>query len=246
MKAEVYEVADIDRLCRQVAELFMDHGRRAVTERGKYIVALTGGSTVQPLYRYMAELEHREDEASPWRDTFFFWGDERWVAADHPDSNSGMAERLFLDPAEVPRENIFRIPTDLSNAAAGAAAYEATLRDFFRNGLSAGGFPVFDLILLGMGPDGHIASLFPGTDALAERETWVTDSFPPELSPAVPRVTLTLPVINRARMVLFLINGFAKRGIADLILTSPEKYSERYPAALVRPEGRLVWVIAGD
>ena len=247
MKPEVYEVGDVERLSRQAAELLMDHGREAVTEKGRYIIALTGGNTVGPLYSYMAELEHQMEEESAWGNTYFFWGDERFVAPDHPESNSAMASRLFLGPSEVKESNIFKIPTDFPDVQAGAAVYEKTLRAFFKDGPMTDGFPVFDLVLLGMGPDGHIASLFPETDAIHENERWVTTSFPPILKPAVDRITLTLPVINRARLIIFLISGSEKREIADKILTDPGKYADEYPAALIRPqEGRVAWVIAKD
>jgi len=203
-------------------------------------LALTGGRTVQPVYRYLADYFPAGNSKVNWDDIDFFWGDERWVEANHPDSNFKMARQLLLNPLEINPARIFPMVKSLSSPEAEAAAYEQVLRNFFPADLLDGGFPVFDLILLGMGSDGHIASLFPGTEALAEDKKWVTNTFPPEMEPAVDRITLTLPVINRARNVILLISGEDKKKLAGRVFTGKSERLQDYPVAMVRPKGRLI------
>jgi 6-phosphogluconolactonase len=162
-----------------------------------------------------------------------------------------MAFRTLLSKVPVPHENIHRIPGESSSPEKAADDYERTLRGFFarsaeRRDLTPGGspwFPRFDLIMLGVGRDGHTASLFPEDPALAENSRWVVPVVKATGSPPVPRVTLTLPVINRASSVAFVVSGHEKSGLVRQILNDPEAASRSYPAAMVRPEGRLVWLL---
>jgi 6-phosphogluconolactonase len=182
-----------------------------------------------------------------WEHIHVFWGDERCVPPDHPDSNYHMARSAFLERVDIPEENIHRVRCEGSPEQA-AAAYEEELRDFFTpesGSLSPQDLPLFDLIWLGLGEDGHIASLFPGTTAVKEHQRWVVaveHRQPP--MPMMDRVTLTLPVINAARQVTFLVSGASKAARLEQVLAPHESDEEPLPAQLVQPEdGNLLWLV---
>ena len=176
-----------------------------------------------------------------WSRVHLFWGDERCVPPDHPDSNFRMVREALLTKIQIPNKNIHRMLGEREPAEA-AAAYEAELKEFF--GAERGGWPRFDLIFLGLGEDGHTASLFPGTAALEENEHPVAVVYVERLHSY--RLTLTLPVINAAAQVTFLVSGASKAMIVREILVS-DSASSNYPAARVRPtEGRLTWLIDTD
>lgn len=241
MNGEMYELASREAFCQRAATLLAEAAAEAVAARGRFLLVLTGGRTVQPLYRFLAA-----DSGAALRNTLasrtcFFWGDERWVAPEHPDSNQGLARRLLLAPLAVGDERLQPIITDLPDPLAGARAYEERLKTFFAGDLCPGGAPVFDAVLLGLGPDGHVASLFPGAPLLAEQRRWVGRVGVPDLTPRVARITLTLPVLNRARLVLILAAGEERIALARRIGAGE---GEGLPAALVRPAGRLVWLLA--
>lgn len=178
---------------------------------------------------------------------FFFFGDERVVPLDHPDSNFAMAHNNLLAPLSIANDHIFRMPVEIRPYSAAASRYQQTMAEAFaalsaeKRPYSDGEYPSFDLILLGMGHDGHTASLFPGHSALS-RTDWVAEVETDQAAPPVPRLTLTLPVINHADTVLFLINGAEKIRLADSFLSGPPQV--RYPASLVRPRQRLRWYLA--
>lgn len=243
MKARIYELASRDRFCRQAAELLAAAGEEAVTARGRFLLVLTGGRTVQPIYRFLAEKGDDRLGKILKADTVFFWGDERWVPPVHQDSNQGLAHRLFLDSLAVPAKRLRPVPTNLTGPTVGARIYEENLRDFFGDDLSPEGLPVFDSILLGLGSDGHVASLFPGSAALAEQHRWVGGVAEPEQLPRVGRVTLTLPVLNRARLVVVLAAGAERVRLARRIIEGAPG-SAAYPAARLQPAGRLIWLLA--
>jgi len=196
-----------------------------------FTIALSGGGTPRGLYEMLAAPPYREQ--IPWQRMHVFWGDERCVPPDHPGSNYRMAREALLDHVHIPARNVHRIHGELGPEAA-AQAYNAKLRAFF-----GAPWPTFDLVLLGLGNDGHTASLFPGSDALKETArpaVGVTAHY--ENRPA-QRVTLTLPAINAARQVLFLAAG--KAGIVQAVLNEPDA---GYPAQHVRPTtGELVWLV---
>jgi 6-phosphogluconolactonase len=170
---------------------------------------------------------------------FFFWGDERHVPPDNPDSNYRMAKETLLSKAAIPPANIFRIPAENPDASAAADAYEQTLRKFFA--VAPGEFPRFDLILLGIGPDGHTASLFPETAALEETSRLVVANWVEKLQ--TNRITFTLPVLNAARCVAFLVSGTDKAAVLHEVLEGNAP-AEKYPSKLVRPsEGKLIWFV---
>jgi 6-phosphogluconolactonase len=243
MTAEVFELAGREEFCRRAAELLGEAGAEAVAARGRFLLVLTGGRTVQPIYRHLAAGADSDLQKVLTAKTFFFWGDERWVPASHPESNQGLARRLFLDSLAVPGKRMLPVDTGLPEPVAGAHAYEESLRGFFGVELSPEGWPIFDLILLGLGPDGHVASLFPKSSALAEQRRWVSKVSLPELTPRVARVTLTLPVLNRARLVVVLVAGAERVNLARRIIDG-ETGQPAYPAAALDPAGRLVWLLA--
>jgi 6-phosphogluconolactonase len=213
--------------------------QQAVAERGRFSLALAGGSTPAALYRLLARppLSDQVD----WARTALYFGDDRCVPPDHPDSNDRMARETLLDAAPIPAANVFRIAGE-SGPDDAAKAYAATLRRTF--GLRGSARPRFDLILLGMGDDGHTASLFPGMPALAERRRLAVGSaVPGYVRPAVPRVTLTFPVLNAARQVLFLVAGASKAAAVRGVLTGPEP-ADPLPARRVQPtDGGLTWLL---
>jgi 6-phosphogluconolactonase len=215
----------------------------AVAAKGFFTLVLAGGSTPRLLYQYLTAP--CLDRCLNWPQVHFFWGDERCVDPDRPESNYALARELFLEKINPQPSSVHRIPVEYGPPPIVARAYEEELRAFFapHPDLVSGSFPSFDLILLGLGNDGHTASLFPGSPALKEEKLWVTAIADPAGEPAVPRITLTLPVLNSARSVLFLTAGAKKKAIWDEIAADPETAARRYPAARVRP-ARLRWLHA--
>ncbi len=215
---------DIEALSRGAAELFADEARRGVAARGRFIVLLAGGETPRRCYELLAEAPVRD--RIPWGAVHVFWGDERCVPDDDPRSNAAMARRALLDHVPVPEAQIH--PISCAGAPhEGAVAYEGLLRAFF-----GGGPPRFDLVILGLGENGHTASLFPGTTVLEERERWVAEVYVTE--EGLHRVTLTTPVINQAALVAFLATGEGKAEVLREVLegnTDPCLL----PARLIRP-----------
>lgn len=223
-------------LFESAAEEVIRAAKEAEEAHGRFTIALSGGSTPKNLYNLLATNARN---ALPWDRMFFFWGDERHVPPTHPESNYRMANEVMLSKVPVPAGNIFRMPAENPDAARVAEDYEKTLRQFFQ--LSATEVPQFDLILLGMGPDGHTASLFPGTTALQEKARLVVANWVEKLK--THRLTLTLPVLNGARRVAFLVSGMDK---ADVLKTVLEENvpGEQYPAKLVNPiSGKLIWFV---
>lgn len=218
------------------AEEVVRAANEAVAQRGRFTIALAGGSTPKSLYNLLATNART---AVPWDRMFFFWGDERHVPPTDPESNYRMADETMLAKIPVAAGNVFRIKTENPDAASVAEAYEQTLRKFFQ--LQPGQIPTFDLILLGMGPDGHTASLFPGTAALQEKSRLVVANWVEKMK--TYRISLTLPVLNAARCVTFLVSGTDKATALHAVLEE-EVPGEQYPAKLVKPnDGKLVWLI---
>jgi len=246
----VRQFANIRQASNAAAEYILECAGHAVMAKGFFTVVLAGGSTPRLTYEILSEPANALQML--WQQTHFFWGDERWVAETHPDSNYAMAQRVLLSKIPVPPQNIHRITTGHTSPEIAAEVYEKHLRDFFFSRPMAGMkdsatglvLPCFDLVLLGMGSDGHTASLFPGTGQLEEHKKWVTSVREGTGTPPVPRITLTLPVFNGAKNILFLISGNEKRKILDTIITRPAEAAERYPAARIKPAGKLIWLAA--
>jgi len=229
---EVEITEDIESLSGKAAEFvvrcIVDHVR--LEER--VAVALSGGTTPQGVYERLGSENFRN--RIPWSRVHLFWGDERCVPPDNPESNYLAAYKTLISRVPIPPENVHRIPGEKDPEKA-AEDYERTLRDFFRS--SSGEWPTFDLVLLGIGSDGHTASLFPGSLALQEKKRWVAASCIEKLKSY--RLTLTLPVFNHTRQVVFLAAGKEKAAVLKGMQTMGSKPA-RFPFQLIRPEdGRM-------
>ena len=242
MKSEIRCFQHLLDLSRAAAEFICELAEARIKDKNIFTLVLSGGSTPRLLYEELASqpIASRMD----WQHTHLFWGDERFLPPDHPDSNFSLAFKSLISKVDFPPENINRVPTEIGSAQAAAEEYEKTLRKFFPP--SVGGeqeryFPSFDLVLLGLGQDGHTASLFQGEAALEERDRWVVAVAGVNASPPVERITLTLPPINQARYVIFLASGSHKREVFQQVVNNPETSS--YPAARVNPSGGLLWFI---
>jgi 6-phosphogluconolactonase len=240
-RGEVEIVADGSALARAAAETFAQVVERAVAERGQAFIALSGGTTPKQMGSILAREPYRS--RIPWDRLHVFWGDERWVPHGSPQSNAGEARRGFLDLVPIPRANLHPWETTADSPEDAAAAYETELRDVFGQ---ATGIPRFDLVLLGMGDDGHTASLFPGSAALGVADRLAVAHFVPKLDAS--RLTLTAPVLNAGREVLFLIGGPGKADTLEAVLAGPHRPRE-LPAQMIRPtslDGSLRWLVDED
>jgi 6-phosphogluconolactonase len=215
------------------AKKFCSVGSSAIKDHGRFTVALSGGSTPRGLHQEL--VTHFSSQQ--WDKVFFFWGDERHVPPDSSDSNYRMAKETLLSKLPIPPENIFRVPSELPDARQAAAKYEQTIQEFFHLGPDS--FPRFDFILLGMGPDGHTASLFPGTAALREKDHLVVANWVEKLNAF--RITFTYPVLNNAACVMFLVSGDEKAEMVRRALKDP---GANLPCQKVRPiDGELLWYL---
>jgi len=229
-----------EELAEAVAGLFASVAMEDAGSKGSFIAALSGGSTPVAAYRVLA-LE-RYASTLPWDSTHIFWGDERCVAPEHPDSNFGAAKGALLSKVPIPETNIHRIKGELPPEEA-AAAYEAELMDVFeRFGRVRGGMPRFDLVLLGLGTDGHTLSIFPGSPAMEESERLIKESYVESLDSW--RLTMTMPVVNNARRAVFVVSGRQKADVLARVLSGD---SPELPASLVSPtDGTLTWMVDAD
>jgi 6-phosphogluconolactonase len=214
--------------------------RRSVSERGVFFLAISGGATPKRYFQALAAMAGAND--FPWQETVLFWVDERLVPPEDARSNYLLAKQAFLDQAPLLNSQIRRIRGELSLNAA-VQAYEEELAAAF-GPFSPDGPPCFDLVHLGLGSDGHAASLFPGDSALGDDARRVTGVRRPGLAPFVPRVTLTLPALNASRNVLFLASGADKIALARRIASLPPCAPAAPPAARIRPHGQLLWVLS--
>jgi len=234
--ADLRIVDDLRGLAQAAAEEFATQTLGTVRANGRFTVALSGGSTPKSLFGFLATSFR---DQLPWDKMYFFWGDERQVPPDSPESNYRMANEALLSRVPVPAENVFRVPAENPDASQAAADYEQTIRKFFQ--LSSGALPRFDLILLGMGPDGHTASLFPKTIALQEKSRLVVANWVDKFNSH--RITFTLPVLNNAAVATFLVGGADKAETVREVLEGTQP-GELFPAKMVHPtNGRLVWMV---
>ena len=221
-------------LFHAAAEELVRAARTAIGAQGRFTVALSGGSTPKALYSLLAA----NYADFPWNRVYLFFGDERHVPPTDPESNYRMVEESLLTKIAIPAENVFRVPAENPDAAAAAADYEAQLRKFFQ--LKSGEFPRFDLILLGLGPDGHTASLFPDSQALDEQSRLVVANWVAKFN--THRITFTFPVLNRAAEVIFLASGPDKAEMLHQVLES--KNTPPLPSQRVEPsDGKLLWML---
>ncbi|HEY6215593.1 MAG TPA: 6-phosphogluconolactonase [Pyrinomonadaceae bacterium] len=225
--------ANSQELARGAAEYFVARSDEAVALKGFFTVALSGGSTPQALYQLLADADEPFHAQVPWSRTHFFWSDERHVPPDHPDSNYRMAHQAMLSRVPVPESNIHRIHSENPDANAAANEYEQTLLQLTKQTL-----PQLDLILLGLGPDGHTASIFPGSEVLHETKRLVAAPWVEKFN--TYRITMTLPLLNNGASVLFLVSGAEKAEMVKKVIEGPKQY----PAQAVQPtHGQLVWML---
>jgi 6-phosphogluconolactonase len=227
--AEIETLPDAEALARRAAE-WLTAAMTAST--GRFAVALAGGSTPRQLYRLLTEPPWRD--RIPWPRVHWFWGDERFVPQDHHDSNFAMVQDALLAHAPIPAECIHPIPTSTATPEQAAGAYEHDLQSWYGGTALSPDRPLFDVTLLGLGADGHLASLFPGSPVLAERKRWTSAVAEAPQPPHVPRITLTYPALESSRETVFLVSGGGKRTILSQFLAGAD-----IPAARLRPAGRL-------
>ena len=234
--AEIIVLDDPAALAEAAARAIADAARDAVTARGRFTIALAGGSTPRATYERLAQPPLRD--CVPWDRTWVFFGDERGVGPDHPESNYRMANKALLAKVPIPEAQIARIRGESDDPEATAAEYARHLTDVFE--CKRGELPRFDLILLGMGVDGHIASLFPGSPVL--KEVFRPVAAVHAAAAAIPqRFTFTFPLVNAAAHVMFLTAGPEKAKVVKAVLGEP---GGTLPAAMVHPtEGRLTWLL---
>jgi 6-phosphogluconolactonase len=232
MKPDLRIFPNTETLIAAAAKAFVQLARNVISEKGRFAVALTGGNTPRPIYQLLASA-YREQIA--WPQVHFFWGDERYVPPDDADSNYRMAREALLDHLAVPAENVQRMPTEFPQPDDAAKSYEKTLRDFWNASL-----PRFDLLQLGLGADGHVASLFPYSSLLQEQKRLVAAVTGSPKPPPI-RLTLTLPAINRAAQIHFYVAGSEKAQALKSTLEGPRD-PQRFPAQAVQPiNGELIW-----
>jgi 6-phosphogluconolactonase len=228
----VITVADAKALAKAAADRIMAR----IAANGDHVaICLTGGSSPKQLYQLLATDAYRS--RIPWDRVHWFIGDERFVPADDPRNNMGMARQIFLDRC-APVANIHPIPTDTVNPEEAARSYESELKSFYGANELESGRPLFDVVLMGVGPDGHTASLFPDYPAIEETGRWVVGVPKAPVEPFVPRVTLTLPALSSCREMLFEVSGSDKRAILTRVLAG-----ENLPANRAHATGETVWLV---
>lgn len=230
-ETEMEVLADHEALSRRVADWLLDE---ATSSAGAFAIALSGGSTPQRLYELLAEPPWRD--SFPWSRTHWFWGDERFVPHDDAESNFRMVREALLAHAPIPATNIHPIPTEGVTKEEAASAYERKLKSFYGSEHLDPARPLFDVVLLGLGSDGHTASLFPNSAVLAERDRWV-EAVTGASSEA--RITLTYPALESSRNAVFLVVGKGKR----MVLARFRQGEQSLPAARLHPTGTL-WIFA--
>jgi 6-phosphogluconolactonase len=236
MKLDTRIFPNIDALSRAALEQLLSDLREGMQQRGRGAIALSGGHTPEKMYALWGATEKYRNETD-WNRVHLFWGDERYVPQDDPLSNYRMTSEALLAHVPIPAANVHAAPTNLPTPEKAAEVYDQDLRKFF--GSAA---PAFDVTLLGLGPEGHTASLFPDSAALEEKSRWVV----PVQVAAVPpnRLTFTLPVLNSSRNTYFLVAGENKRPILSALRAEPETRPSAYPAGRIRPtDGRVLWFL---
>ena len=234
MSSSVKPFSDLEALSRAAAQDLAADIRETLRTQDRYTLALAGGSTPRPLYELLAT---DGGEHLPWSQIHLFWGDERFVPPDHPKSNARMATEALLDSVPVPAEQVHPMPTQIETPEAAANAYADTLRAHFPDRSAT-----FDTVLLGLGADGHTASLFPETGTPEQRRTdaaWVRSVTAPPRHDVSARLTCTIPVLNGARRAVFLVAGERKRDALRRVLDDDVSL----PAAQIRPRDALLWYV---
>ena len=230
-KIEIFHTPGL--LFKAAADLILQLYEKAVSEKGRFMIALSGGNTPKKLYELLAAVPYAKK--INWKNVYVFWSDERCVSISDEENNSHMASLALLNNVPIPKENIFPVPVNFEPSKA-ASSYEQLIKTFFKEKQ-----PHFDLVLLGTGADGHTASLFPNTDILDEKKALVKQVYLKEKN--MYRVSFTLPLINDAKHILFLVTGKEKSAILKKIFTKPVK-KPLYPAQMIKPvKGKLFWFV---
>ena len=238
MQHDVRILANLEAIAKRAAQEFVQAATSAVSESGSFRVALSGGSTPKALYSLLANDAALRAQI-PWDKMLVYFGDERSVGPDHADSNFRMATEAMLSKVPVKANQVFRIKGEDKDTERAALEYEQTLRTSFK--IAEGQFPRFDLVLMGMGSEGHTASLFPGAKALRETRRIVVRTWVGKLY--TERVTLTAPAINNAARILFMITGADKALALKGVLEGPYE-PDQLPAQMIRPaNGKLLWLV---
>ncbi len=251
MKPNIRYFPDLEALSLEATHFIFQTANKCVAEKGLFSMVLSGGNTPRRLYELLSLGPFAQE--MPWPYIHFFWGDERCVPPDHPDSNYGLAYRSLLSKIPLPETNVHRVPVESGTGPETALEYEKEIQAFFRQpdskrsligpDVEIKAIPSFDLILLGVGKDGHTASLFPGDPALMEKQHLTAYVPKPGLAPEFARITMTLPLINQADCVLFLVSAAEKKEVIKVILHESDAGRYRYPAAQVNPKGKICWFI---
>ncbi len=229
---------DLHKASQALAGRLAEVAKDVLAAKNCFALALSGGKTPRYLYTFLAR--ECSSEIS-WERVHLFWSDERCVSQESKDSNFAMAYKALISEVPLPSQNIHRIPAEINPPERAAETYERMIREFFKPE-EEDSF-LFDAMILGVGEDGHTASLFPGSSALAEKVHWVLAvNAPPSFSPQ-KRITLTLPLINRSRSIFFLASGTKKREVVREILNNPEAPRKLYPAAMIHPLGSVAWYV---
>jgi 6-phosphogluconolactonase len=237
-KPTIRIVDDLQQVAEAAADEFISHARRAIEHHGRFTVALSGGSTPKALHAVLVERTKKDAKVIDWSRVQVFFGDERHVPPDHPDSNFRMANETLLSKVPIPEQNIHRMRSENPDASQVAAEYDRVLVSSFQ--LKENQLPRFDFILLGMGPDGHTASCFPGTTAVHETEKRVVANWVPKLN--TWRITFTFPVINHAECVVPMISGHDKVSALSEVMGQGDP--DAYPIKYVHPtHGELIWIV---
>jgi 6-phosphogluconolactonase len=251
MKPDIHSIEDPDAMFGEAARLISLWSGEAMKRRGRFTLVLSGGNTPRPLYSLLSGADYRGK--IDWGRVHLFWGDERFVPRDSHLSNYRMAFETLISSIPIPEENVHPVPDSEEAQTPDEAArdYEKTIRSFFaQGGKTAGRFssrepdsgivPEFDAVILGMGADGHTASLFPRSNAISESERLVVAVEAPSSSPVRERITFTLPLLNRASRIMFLVSGKGKELILKTVLSEMSSGAPSHPAGMVKPAGRLV------
>ena len=229
--------SDADELARNAAGVLKTHSQDAILANGIFTIALSGGSTPKRLYQLLADPNQPFRDQFPWDQTHFFWTDERHVPPDHAESNYRMVLEAMLAHVPVPDANVHRMFSEKVDAHDTAFEYESQLRNFFN--ITSGESPRFDFVLLGLGTDGHTASIFPGSEVLQEKRRLVAAPFVEKLN--THRLTMTLPVLTRAASIIFLVSGEEKAQILHDVLQGSQP---EFPAQAIKPtNGELTWLV---
>lgn len=235
MKPEIHVYDDSAAFVAAAADRLVAAAQHAITERGRWTWVLSGGSTPRPVYEALGQTPRRDQ--IDWHKTYLFWGDERCVGPNDDQSNYGMAFDALIKHVPIPEGNVHRIRGELAPETA-AHLYGRELRAFFD--IQRNQWPIFDTVLLGLGPDGHTASLFPGCDILERHEVLVAETWVSSFKQF--RISLSLNTLNAARQIIFLVRGSDKASIVHEVIEDPQA-GKQYPAARIKPATPLIWLL---